>query len=252
MLNFFNIKQDIAPNNYKYTTVLKRSKKKIDIFLDNFRLKKKFIFEKNVKSNGKKIVNNLVFPDKNNLSKTLYVSGYFENQDYFCDLRNDLVKMYKPLPIFLKKDLNIIDKLANSNSVSIHIRRHRYSEQDHEKKKTNLNMTKKFTNDLLIYIKKSVNFFEKNIDNPKFFIWSNDFTDMEIQFDKSKFTFITNNDVINDFDLFSYSKHFIVGASTFHWWGAWLNENENKICLRPANLNPSGNRNFYPSEWIKI
>ena len=37
------------------------------------------------------------------------------------------------------------------------------------------------------------------------------------------------NDVINDFNLFKYAKHFIVGPSTFHWWGAWLNNSPNKI-----------------------
>jgi hypothetical protein len=36
--------------------------------------------------------------------------------------------------------------------------------------------------------------------------------------------------------------------------GAWLNNNKNKICLRPKNivLNPSKNKDFWPSNWIKI
>ena len=57
-----------------------------------------------------------------------------------------------------------------------------------------------------------------------------------------------------DFYLFSLCKHFAVGGSTFHWMGAWLNNNKNKICLRPKNivLNPSKNKDFWPSNWIKI
>ena len=52
--------------------------------------------------------------------------------------------------------------------------------------------------------------------------------------------------------LFQYAKHFIVGPSTFHWWGAWLNKSPNKICLRPSNINPSNNENFWPKDWISI
>ena len=61
---------------------------------------------------------------------------------------------------------------------------------------------------------------------------------------------LVNNDVINDFNLFRYCKHFIVGPSSFHWWGAWLNENPNKICIRPIDINPSNNKNFWPKDWF--
>ena len=55
-----------------------------------------------------------------------------------------------------------------------------------------------------------------------------------------------------DFYLFSLCKNFIVGPSTFHWWGAWLNENQNKLCLRPKDINPSNNKDFWPQNWISI
>ena len=52
--------------------------------------------------------------------------------------------------------------------------------------------------------------------------------------------------------IFSYSKHFIVSPSSFHWWGAWLNQNNDKICLRPSKINPSNNPNFWPNNWISV
>ena len=55
-----------------------------------------------------------------------------------------------------------------------------------------------------------------------------------------------------DFYLFSLCKNFIVGPSTFHWWGAWLNENQNKLCIRPKDINPSNNKDFWPKDWISI
>ena len=123
----------------------------------------------------------------------------------------------------------------------------------HEKKnKYKLSKSENFTKDLIYYIKKSVVFFEKKIDNPVFFIWSNDLEGLENEFTPQKFKFINSKDFINDFNLFSFAKHFIVGGSSYHWWGAWLNEFPNKICTRPSNLNPSDNEKFYPENWIKI
>ena len=253
MLNFLNIEQIIAPDKYKYNSFFKRLIKKIEIFIDNFRGKKRFILETNKKINGEKIVNYLNFPDENKLCNKLYVSGYFENEKYFKHFKKDLIELYKPLPKFIKSNYEIIEKLKSTNSVSIHIRQHRFSEQLHEKKdKINMIKSEKFLKELILYVNKSVIYFEKTLTNPKFFIWSNDFINLEKYFDKKKFTFVTGNDAINDFNLFSYSNHFIVGASTFHWWGAWLNDNPNKICLYPSNLNPSGNIDFWPKEWISI
>jgi hypothetical protein len=95
---------------------------------------------------------------------------------------------------------------------------------------------------------------KKKIQKPTFFIWSNDFDGVEKYFKRKDCIFVKNNDVIMDFYLFSICKHFIVGISTFHWMGAWLNQYRNKICIRPKNtiLNPSNNIDFWPTSWEKI
>ena len=43
--------------------------------------------------------------------------------------------MYKPLDKYIDNDNLTIDKLNKTNSVSIHIRTNKYSEQAHEKNK---------------------------------------------------------------------------------------------------------------------
>ena len=57
---------------------------------------------------------------------------------------------------------------------------------------------------------------------------------------------------MQDFFLMTQCKNFIVGPTSFHWWGAWLSNNDNKICVRPQDINPSNNTNFGPDSWIKI
>jgi len=53
----------------------------------------------------------------------------------------------------------------------------------------------------------------------------------------------------------TFFKKFIIGPSTFTWWGAWLSEHSEKIVIAPAEgaLRPGGPvkaSDFYPSEYI--
>ena len=93
--------------------------------------------------------------------------------------------------------------------------------------------------DVISYTKRGISFFREKIQNPKFFIWSNNFSELDKVFNKDEFVFD--------------AKHFILGPSTFHLWGAWLNKNKNKICVRPPdNLNPSDNKDFWPMSWTIV
>ena len=177
------------------------------------------------------------------------MNGYWQCEKYFKQIESDIKKELRPSD----EDLVKLNKIIPDNSVSIHIRKYKYSDQPHElKNNERLLKSEKFTQDLISYVYKGISYFEKKIDKPTFFIWSNDIDSIKKYFNNSRFIFVKGNDVINDFNLFSYAKHFIVGGSTYHWWGAWLNDWPNKICLCPQTLNPSGNINFYPIYWDKI
>ena len=256
MLDSLNINENFAESHLKYDTSLKKILKKILIFMDNFSSKKKYLIEKTIKINNQKIVNNNINFNKIKFSNLLYVQGNFENYKFFENFRDDFIKIFKPKNNLLNFENPLIDSLKNSNSVSIHIRRNRFSDQRHlSNNLTNIEKSNAFTNHTINYINNSIKYINNKLNNPKFFIWSNDFNNFDDISNKIKisdYTLVKSNDVINDFYLFAHSKHFIVGPSSFHWWGAWLNENPDKICLRPANINPSNNKNFWPENWITI
>ena len=111
-----------------------------------------------------------------------------------------------------------------------------------------------FVKETIDYVYKSISYFDKIIKNPIYLVWSNDFNGLDKYFDTNKFIFVENHNdkVLTDFYLLTQCKYFIVGPSTFNWWGAWLSPHKDKICLRPKNLNPSKNIDFWPEKWIAI
>jgi hypothetical protein len=246
-LDKFNINTSLSDKKYRFDNFLlnlnRNLLKKIDIYKTN----KSFLIE----SKDRNKITNYYDTAKLNFSNILYVEGYYETEKYFKDFANDLKKKFTINEKYLEKNNKYIDLVKNSNSVSISVRQHRFS----ERRQINYSKSIKFTQNTADYINKAVIFFKNKIPNAKFFIWSNDFTGLNEYFDENEFIFIKNNinKSINDFNLFKYAKHFIVGPTSFHWWGAWLNQNRNKICVRPPdNLNPSNNKNFWPESWIKI
>ena len=246
-LDKFNINTSLSDKKYRFDNFLlnlnRNLLKKIDIYKTN----KSFLIE----SKNRNKITNYYDAAKLNFSDILYVEGYYETEKYFKDFTNDLKKKFIINEKYLEKNNKYIDLVKNSNSVSISVRQHRFS----ERRQINYSKSIKFVQNTVNYINKAVIFFKNKIPNAKFFIWSNDFAGLNEYFDENEFTFIKNNTnkSINDFNLFKYAKHFIVGPTSFHWWGAWLNQNRNKICVRPPdNLSPSNNKNFWPKSWTEV
>ena len=56
-----------------------------------------------------------------------------------------------------------------------------------------------------------------------------------------------------DMYLTSECKHNIIANSSFSWWGAWLNQNKNKIVIAPKRwVNADSMEDIYLEEWMRI
>ena len=184
-----------------------------------------------------------------------YVKGYWQSVSYFSEIesiiRNELTLTN---PIEKDKD-EIAVNITNSNSVSIHVRRGDY---------LNPNIIHTFGVCSIDYYKQAIQFVANKIDNPTFFIFSDDIDWAMNNLDFIHFPkyFVINNHKSNSRDdsheylyLMSMCKHNIIANSTFSWWAAYLNKYFNKIIIAPKEWFISShthNADLIPKEWVRI
>lgn len=109
------------------------------------------------------------------------------------------------------------------------------------------------------YYKKAVSYLCSALNNPVFVVFSDDmdWVRNNIYFpEEAKVHFVDFNrgkDSWQDMNLMSKCMHNIIANSTFSWWGAWLNENPEKIVICPDRLTQRGDSpDIFPEEWIKM
>ena len=147
--------------------------------------------------------------------------------------------------------------ILNSNSILVHIRQHAFSEtQSNQANEKNLLKSDQHTRANITHNLKAIKYFKTQVNNAKFFIFSNDFKNLKNIFNGDEYYLVDQNiklEPIYDFYLMTLCKHFIVSPSTFAWWAAWLSNNKNKICIRPPdNIKISLNKDIIPDDWINI
>jgi hypothetical protein len=109
------------------------------------------------------------------------------------------------------------------------------------------------------YISNAKKIVESKVENPHYFIFSDD---VEWCKENIKFENMTLVDHSYKGDRFSYylqlmsnCKHFIIPNSSFAWWSAWLNTNQDKVVVAPKQWFTDSNINtndLIPSSWIRI
>lgn len=177
-----------------------------------------------------------------------YLAGYWQSEKYFEDCTTQVQQAFTFQNID-EKNKQIAKEIQSYNSVSLHIRRGDYvGVKEYEGICTE------------DYYIKAIEYIKKEVDNPFFYIFSNDMEWSKKFIDKLNLpcTFITHNvgvDSYKDMYLMSRCKFNIVANSSFSWWGAWLNSYKRKIVIAPKVWFHSVDdkySNIVPEEWIRI
>ena len=261
-LNNFKITSKIATKNYKFLGMRGYITRKILKKIDTYKGNKKFFIEPkdDYKITG---YNNEIFTKS--FSNTFYIEGYFETQKYFIDIKDEIINEFSFNDMEQYKKSPFYAKLNNENSVSICVRQNRFSEgKGKENNSKNLTNSLNFRKEQISYINKSINFFKNKINNPIFYLWSNNFNGLDNSLFIEKINKVIHTDTIYskidkrglDLFLLTQCQNHIVIPSSFNWWGAWLSQKKDKIVLRPSNsffsLYKINNKDFWPEHWIKI
>ena len=238
----FNLEYDLASDNdikkvkdksYIKKNILSKLRRKI------FGKRRTHIFEENFSEK--------LFEE----NKDYYLSGYWETIKYINKIETIIRDVFKFKNNLKGMNYKISKKIKNDkNSVSVHIRR-----GDFVNNKMTYNNRYGICD--LNYYKESETVVERNINNPKYYVFSDDieWVKNNIQF-KNKIIFVDWNNgekSYKDMQLMSLCRHNIIANSSFSWWGAWLNNNENKIVISPNRwFNNRKKTNLLPDRWIKI
>ena len=106
------------------------------------------------------------------------------------------------------------------------------------------------------YYRKAIKIINSKIDDPVYFVFSDDIDwckqNLKI---KHRVYFIDWNkgrDSYKDMVLMSKCKHNIIANSSFSWWGAWLNNNPQKLVIAPNEWVYELNVSPILRTWVKI
>ena len=181
-----------------------------------------------------------------------YLDGYFQCEKYFKDIREIILKQFTINQDISNYTKEIKNKIQNSkNSCSLHIRRGDFVNS------TNINIHGACD---IEYYKKAMKYLEEKVVNINYFIFSDDIEwvkeNLAIQnaiYIDSKEKRIPHEDIY----LMSLCKNNIIANSSFSWWGAWLNQNENKIVIAPKrwfadDKLESQSKDIVCESWVRI
>lgn len=154
-------------------------------------------------------------PYKNNTC----LVGYFQSEKYFRKYSDEAKSTLAPDPASLEYIKNKYGEILKKNTVAVHVRRGDY-----------MKSPKYHPTATLGYYNKAMERFQRD---SVFLIFSDDIEWCKTVFKGNAFVFVENNEDYLDLYLISLCKHAIIANSSFGWWGAWLNNNKNKMIIAP-------------------
>jgi Glycosyl transferase family 11 len=181
----------------------------------------------------------------------MYLDGFWQSEKYFLDIRNILLKDFTLKNSLKDSSVMVLEKIKNtSNSVSLHVRRGDYIKE----KTTNAywgTCNPDYYNQAMTVLKNKIGLFT-------LFVFSDDigWVKKNMQFNFPTI-FVSGYNITNyeELALMASCEHNIIANSSFSWWGAWLNQNPQKIVIAPKQWQikaKSRAKDIVPNSWIKI
>jgi len=178
------------------------------------------------------------------------LKGYFQSEKYFENYRDVIRKQFDLRKSYKDYIKNKYSFLKYDNTCSIHIRRGDFLELKQYHNILPLEYYNRAIEKLYSIAKVDINFIVCSDDIE----WCKKFLPRL----NVKLTFIENEEDIIDLNILSMCRDNIMSASSFSWWGAWLNNNPDKRVIAPVDWfgplykDKHDTKDLIPESWIRI
>lgn len=185
------------------------------------------------------------------LPDNTYLTGYWQSEKYFNDIKEMIRREFTVRLPLGGGDRSVADRIQAVNSVSLHIRRGDFIEDEG---------TRRIHETCGIeYYDKCIETIRRLVNTPHLFVFSDD-----PAWAKKNLVPAVSMEIIEhnlpdrgyeDMRLMTMCKHHIIANSTFSWWGAWLGNNEDKIVLAPRqwfNTSMTDTSDLIPETWRRL
>lgn len=184
------------------------------------------------------------------LPDNIYLDGYWQSEHYFSKVINDIRSEFVPVTDVAGKCDELLQMIGSYNSVSVHIRRGDYVTSPEVA----------FVHGVCApdYYQTCMREISRQVESPLFVIFSDDIEWVKHNFNVPYRHILVEQDHSKtpevDLSLMSLCNHNIIANSSFSWWGAWLNDNPEKIVYAPKKWFKDDRRttDIVPERWRTI
>lgn len=183
-----------------------------------------------------------------NLSQKIIVDGYWQSEDFFMEYSEKIRNFFGEYRSTNTSYNQFWNEISRSKSASIHVRRGDYV--------TNFKASLVHEVCDLDYFRHAINILEKKLQGVIFFIFTDDVEWVKSNFMGDRFRIVSANNFnhFEELSLMAHCQNNIISNSSFSWWAAWLNRNDNKCVIAPKKwfknvLNVYG---LIPASWRVI
>jgi len=178
----------------------------------------------------------------NNCPDNVSLFGFYQTEKYFKHIEDEIRKDFGFKKEIRKSCVEIFQVLNLKNPIALHIRRGDYT-----------NNSDRHPVIPLSYYEKAL----KNFDSSReVIVFSDDTNWCKTQdiFSDDRFLISEDTDTYHDLCLMSMCSDFIVGNSSFSWWGAWL-ANTGSVYYPSiwfGSILGNDTKDLFPEHWSKI
>lgn len=178
-----------------------------------------------------------------------FYDGYWQNENNFLPIRDKILEVFSFPQFNDKRNIELAELITNKRAVSCHVRRGDYlkdplygvcTSEYYVKAIDEIN--RKVSPDLYCVFSDDVKWCKENLGE----IIGKDKEIVFVDWNKGENSF-------RDMQLMSLCNHNIIANCSFSWWGAWLNNHDDKVVVAPNIwMNKPMVNDPLCDSWIKI